>query len=372
MGRNGLDFAFRIGVICIFFNGLFYLIQNQLRFELRSKKYAICSILNSSATAASAIWLTYFLHWGLEGLLFGMLVGAVVGCLYGLWELRASFHFQFDAARLKEMLTFSLPLVPSSIAVFISMYVDRIMINHFLSTADVGFYGVAYRLAGVVGLVLMGFQSALTPLLMSRYQEVDTPAHLAKIFRIFLAFGLLVFLTLSIFSKEIIALITTPEYYPSAILIVYLVPAILLSNMYIFAAGISIAKKSHINLWINIMGAILNAVFNWAFIPLWGISGAAIGTLLGYLCVFTVYMYYSQKLYHVPHIWRNIVAASIIIAVLAWIFSRIEQIGLMGVILKLFAVFLAILTLLLTHILNRVELRNLIEILRRKFWCNHV
>ena len=39
------------------------------------------------------------------------------------------------------MLRFSLPLVPSGIAVFVTLYIDRLMIAHFMTVADVGLFG---------------------------------------------------------------------------------------------------------------------------------------------------------------------------------------------------------------------------------------
>lgn len=367
MGREDLVTAFQIGILYIWLNGIFYVIQGQFRWERRSKRYAAVSLLVTFCTAAVAVWLAYALRLGLEGLLFGMLTGVAVGVVYGLWHLRRSFRFRFSRDRLREMLIFSAPLVPSGIAVFITTYVDRMMINHYLSVGDVGLYGIGYRLANVVVLVMVGIRTALTPLVYAHHHEADTPTQLARIFRFFVAAALLGFATITLFAIDILVLLTNPAFYGGAEVVIYLVPAILLAQMYIFAPGISIARKTYLILWVNVLGAIVNTLLNWLLIPWMGLIGAALATMLGYLCVFSAYMILSQRFYHVPHQWGRIAAASLIAFLLAaivpglplqdasrWIISLLSLVFLSGIILSV-------------GLVRPDELRRAGQVIRRQF-----
>jgi O-antigen/teichoic acid export membrane protein len=325
MGQPDLEAAFQIGIVYIWVNGVFYLIQNQFRWELRPKPYAVVSLVMSFVTGGVSVWLAYGLLWGLEGLLIGMVVGSGFGAALGLSWLRKSFRFRFDGARLREMLVFSSPLVFSGIAVWISLYIDRIMINHFLSIDEVGLYGIGHRVASIAGIAMVGFQGALTPLVYTYYRDHDTPRQLARIFRLFLVLALTVFLGLSLFASDVLRLLTTESFYGGAVVVVYLVPAILLANMYIFAPGIAIAKKTHYFIWINTGGALLNIVLNYLLIPVLGIVGAGLATLVGYLVVFSLYMAASQRLYRVPHHWYPIVVAVLVAAGLAWLLPQLPM-----------------------------------------------
>jgi O-antigen/teichoic acid export membrane protein len=316
IGAPGLDNVFRLGVAFIWINGLFYLLKNQLRFELRSKAYSTVSIVHSLTTAGASVLFAYVFQFGIYGFLAGMIIGTAAGTSFGFYYLKTTFQLRFDLTKLKTMLAFSIPIVPSSIAVFVSMYIDRLMINYYLSLEEVGLYGIGYRLASVSTLALVGFQMALTPLVYKHYQEPETPHQLATIFRTFLAIVIVIFLILSLFADVALWILTTPAYYAASQVVVFLVPAILLSKMYIFAPGIGIAKKTHLFAWINIGGAILNIFFNWLLIPQVGYVGAAIATLMGYACVFSVCMYCSQKLYYVPHNWGAIASAVLVAATL--------------------------------------------------------
>jgi O-antigen/teichoic acid export membrane protein len=167
-----------------------------------------------------------------------MIIGTATGTFIGFYYLKTTFQLRFDLTKLKTMLAFSIPIVPSSIAVFVNMYIDRLMINHYLSLKEVGLYGMGYRLASISTLVFVGFQMALTPLVYKHYQEPETPHQLATIFRTFLSIAIVVFLILSLFADVSLWILTTPAYYAAAQVVVFLVPAILLSQMYIFAPGI--------------------------------------------------------------------------------------------------------------------------------------
>ncbi len=312
MGRENTQAEFQVGIAYIFLSAIFSLIQNQFRWELRSKHYAAASLLFSFSSAAAVVVFAYFLKMGLMGLLLGMLLGVLLAVIYGLWNLRGSFGFYFDYVCLKQMLIFSIPLVPSSLAVVSSVYIDRLMLNYLMSVDDVGIFGIGARLASIAGLLVVGFQGALTPLVYTYYQEPETPRQLASIFRYFSAASLLLCAFVSIFAKDILFLVTTPDYYSAASVVVFLTPAILLAQMYIFAPGIGIAKKNHIMVWVNVGGLLLGASLNWLFIPIFGIDGAALSTCISHFFVFSALMVFSQRYYFVPHAWSRILMSCLV------------------------------------------------------------
>jgi len=317
MGQAGLELAFQFGVIYMWSNGLFCLVLNQFRWELRSSHYTIVSLVMAFATGGVSVWFAYFQNWGLIGLLFGMAAGCLTATALGLWWLRDSVRLYFDTERLKEMLAFSTPLVFSGIAVWVSLYIDRMMIKYLLSIEEVGLYGIGSRLASVSTLAIVGFQAALTPLIYANYKNPDTPRQLEQIFRLFLSFALLVYLVLTLFAIDILVLMATPEFYGGAIVVMFLVPAILLGNMYIFAPGIGIAKKTHLIVWINVMGGLLNIGLNYWLIPIFGIRGAGVATMMSYGGIFAAYTFFGQRFYPIPHNWTRIFAAMGVAALIA-------------------------------------------------------
>jgi O-antigen/teichoic acid export membrane protein len=304
----------KVAVFSIWINGIFYALQNQLRWSLKPKACALTSFICSIATIS--VTFLCIIHWemGVIGVFWGITWGNLIGSIIALYYARHDIRAVFDWEKLFIMLKFSIPLVPSSVGVFFALYIDRIAIKELLTFTDLGIYGVSYRIGSVVGLLTAGFQSALTPLIYTYFREPDTPQNLARIFRYFMTGALIVLLSVSVFAYEILALLTTPEYYGAAQVIPILVPAILLSGMYIFAPGLGIGKKTKTIAIINIIAAGLNTSLNFILIPNLGICGSALATMLSALIVFSLYIYYGQKYYQIPYEWNKVVKGTFVVS----------------------------------------------------------
>ncbi len=293
--------AFRLGIGFIAVNGIYYLLLNQFRWELRSKAYALASVAYALFTLLFALAFCLWLGMGLVGVMLAQLLAALLAGLLCLWLLRQTFGWQFDAGQLRAMLRFSTPLVPAGLAVFISLYINRFALNHFGSLEDVGHFGIGSRIAGLAALLMLGIQAALTPLVYQHYRDPQTPGQIARLFSWFMAVALAGCLFLALFARELLMLFATPEFMAGAALVGVLAPSLLLSQMYIFAPGIAIAKKTHWQLWVTLLSAAASVAGNWLLVPLWGIWGAALATLLASLLFFLCWLTLSQRLYPIPY-----------------------------------------------------------------------
>jgi O-antigen/teichoic acid export membrane protein len=292
--------ALRAGLAFIAINGLFLLLQNQFRWELRPRAYAAVSVLYALLTLALVAAFALGRGAGLEGVLWAQFAAAALCTALSLWWLRGTLSLVLHRADLAEMLRFSLPLVPAGIAVFASFYINRLMLNALATLDDVGQFGIASRLAGMVTLVLVGIQGALTPLIYAHHHEPETPARLARLFEGFVAVALVACLAIGLFGRELIAAFATADYAAAAPLLIWLAPAALLAQMYIFAPGIAIAKKTTWQLLITLCSAVLGAVLNWVLIPIAGPAGAAMATLAAAVLFFGAWLVASQTLYPLP------------------------------------------------------------------------
>jgi O-antigen/teichoic acid export membrane protein len=299
---------FQLALVHIALHGFFYYLQNHLRYEGNSIGYAIVSVFYAATNLASAIVFGIVYNLGLTAILYSMIVSVLLASLLGLFLLRKSFGLVFKLGPLKQLLKFSILLVPTSMLVFVSLYVDRYMINILLDLESVGHYGIAVRLASAASLVMIGFQMAITPLVYKHYNEPAAPESLALIFKYFVVFAVFFFLVYSLVAEELLILLTTPEFYLVANVIPLLVLALLFSNMYVFMPGIGIRKKTHLIFLISIFAAFINIVLNYFLIPIFGILGAALATAIGYFVAFLCFIFFSQKLYYVPHKWLGFVA----------------------------------------------------------------
>lgn len=364
--KEGITVVFQLGIIYIWINGIMLIVQNQLRWELKSKKYAISSLIFSISTAIVAVVLAYILKLGLVGLLVGMIVGVAFSLIYCLYALKGSIKLQFNSGVFKKMLLFSAPLIPSGIAVFLNTYVDRLMINHFLGLEAVGLYGVGIRIAAIVGLVMVGINYSLYPLVYTHYKEINTPFEIARIFRFFVFISLLFYVGITLFAFDILVVMTTPAFYDGAGLVIYMIPSMLLAQSYNFAPGVFLEGKTVFVMWINIAGAILNLLLNYLLIQWIGINGAAISTLSVSFLVFLSYMILNQKYYSIPHQWTPIIISIIASVTVCIIIPHLHGNIIQRVAINLFSISVLIVMFFSLNLVKMNELTQLKQITLNK------
>lgn len=314
--REGMTSVFVLYIIYIWVNGIFSILHNQFRWDMKSRSYAITSVLITIVSAFFSISFSYYMSLGLFGVVLGMLFGVLSGFVYVLNLNIQLIGLKFDFYRLKQMLCFSLPLVASGIAVYVNSYIDRIMISQYLSVDEVGVYGVGFRLSSAIGLIAMCFNNAITPYVYKHYCDKEMPKKISFIFRIFVAFALIAMFATNIIARDFLYVVNISSYDDAAEVLDFLIPAVLISQMYVFAPGLDIEKKTFYVFIINFVGAFINVVLNYFTIPVFGLQGAAFSTLIGSCSVFVLYMFYSQKYYPVPHDWRRIAVAILLVIVL--------------------------------------------------------
>lgn len=370
LGRESYLDAFRLGVGFIAANGVYYLLLNQFRWELRSKAYALVSFIYALLTLLFAATFCLLLDMGLSGVMLAQLLAASCSSLLCLWLLRGTFGFAFDLRQLAAMLRFSAPLVPAGLAVFVSLYMNRFALSHFTSLEEVGLYGIGSRVAGLSTLLILGVQAALTPLVYQHYRDAETPAQIARLFGWFMAVALAGCLFLALFARELLTLFATPEYMVGAALVAVLAPALLLSQMYIFAPGIAIAKKTQWQLWVTLLSAAVSGVANWLLVPLWGIWGAAVSTLLASLVFFLSWLWLSQRLYRIPYAWRGCALALAVFVGCALLGAEVDEAGLtmlLALLLKSVLLLGLLVMVVAAGLLPVTDLRALLVQLRRRF-----
>lgn len=311
LGRGFDPSLLRLAAVTWWTSGIFYLTQDQLRWRLRPRAYATVSIVVAAASTGSAALLVLWLHTGVYGAIGGQLAGLSCGLALTILLSRKIYARRFDWSRCRIMLRYSIPLIPASVGIFLNGYADRLALQHEGSLAQVGVYGIAFRFAVIMSLVLFGFQGAVMPLVLSNYENPDTRINLAHMFRLFCALALGATLAISVFADAGVRILAAPSYAGAAAIVPYVLAATALGGLYMFAPGPIIARRTGSITLIAASAGVLNAALAFALVPLLGIHGAAFATLVSSMLYFGALMPLSQHLYHVPHDWRRIAAAAL-------------------------------------------------------------
>ena len=312
-------------VAAITMNGIWQNVHSIFRWNFRYKEYAFLEILYFLLVYGGAILFIRQFHFSSEGYFLGMLFGASLTTIIGIYLQRNLLKIKFDKKVLNNLVTYSGPLVFAALAAIASSYVDRIFIKNLMSLKDLGIYGVGFRVASIVLILTVAFQSALTPLIFKHHEDASTPRKLAFLSKVFLFFFVGIIAFFSIFS-EILIQFFAPESYKGAEKIVPLiVMSIIFFKVYIFTPGLSIAKKTNIILYIQVITLVLNGVLNYLMIPTYGIQGAAIATLISSVFLLFVNIYFSQQYYYIPYDGIRILFFTLVNIILIVVFYNLKN-----------------------------------------------
>ncbi len=294
-----------IAFISFGINFIYYYFNSQLKWQLKSKESTLVSFVYGVITALLMYVMVSYYKQGISSIYFAQIVAAIFGIFLSYLYSREYYGLIFNIGKFKELIRFSTPLIFSTLIVYAMLYVDRLMINHYLSLEDVGFYGIAFRFASVATLLTVGVQTALTPLIYNHHTKSETPFAIAKLFNYFLLVSFLFILFLFFFSEDIILIFANENYISASSTIPWLAISIVFSSIINFAPGIFIAKKTNYILYINIFSFMLNIVLNLWFIKSYGFIGAAYSTAISSLVYFLLYYLIGQKYYYIPYFWTK-------------------------------------------------------------------
>ena len=120
--------------------------QIYLRLLYKSAMYVSISIASLVVGVFLNVLFVVYLDYGVLGVLYGNLFTKVLLAvpLTGIILFRVGFSFDWSLA--KQMLRYSLFLLPAEITHVVVNYSDRYFIKHYVSIADAGLYGLANKI----------------------------------------------------------------------------------------------------------------------------------------------------------------------------------------------------------------------------------
>lgn len=288
-----------LALLSITLNALFYLSQNQLTWKIKPFQEMISSLVYNISTIGSTILLLVVYKQGVEGILIAQCIGAVLGIITGVVFTRKDFSLFFSIKLLKKLFQFSLPLIPSALSAFLFLFTDRICIKEILGMDELGVFTVGNKIASILTLASLGASSALSPLIYKHYKDPKTPDKIAFLFRIFSVLTISLMAFLSLFSKELLHILTPASYHSAHVIIPFLTFVLFLSTITLFFPGLSLSKRTKMISTITVISGSLNLIFNLLLVEKYGIVASSAVSAGSYLINFSLFYYFSQKEYKI-------------------------------------------------------------------------
>lgn len=315
-------FLFYIPVIYGFFDSIHGFTTNSFLSLQQNKKYFICNItgvlLLIPLKVAGLVWFSF--TW-IEIVTLQLIVKIII-VLLSLWLIKENLSFSFKRLRIiKYALRYSLPYIPMYFCGWIQQQIDKIFLGRMHAVSYVGVYAVGLRVSEGYQFFSRPMATSVKPEISKRLdmRQKNINKDIGDFFTLFFQLSLFAIFSLSIFSKEIIDILTDVKYSPAFKIIPLAMLGYMCSELSgIFHLKVVYRNKSIFFTLFAFLGAFLNVSLNYVLIPRYGIVGAACATALANLIILFIWYVVSQKLHFTRyHMLKNF---SVFILVTALIF----------------------------------------------------
>lgn len=260
------------------------------------------TVFYSILAASCPIFFVLFLEHGVQGVFEAALAVEVITGLVFLFILRKHFYLSVHGDLIKKMMRYGAPILPTSLMFYALSAIDKVIIIWYLGLAQAGLYAVAYKIVAIAAFAIGSYQLAWGVFGFSIKDHKDAQLTYSKVFTVYsLLFGFIV-IVLTLFGFEVLALLSTPEFYPAVNAIGFLCMAQLSLGLFNqFAIGAIVSKKTKNIPKAALIGFVLNICSNLLLIPYMGLLGGAIATFIGYIICSIAMVRYSQQVYHIKY-----------------------------------------------------------------------
>jgi O-antigen/teichoic acid export membrane protein len=275
--------------LLILVQSIFTTLTQYVRAKGMVRLFATSGIVNALTLLISNIFLLVLLQRGIIGYLMSFIIAYVISGLFVVvfGKVQRDFNLKkINIKLMKEMLKYSIPLIPNSLMWWVMGLSDRYMITYFLGLSANGLYAVATKIPSILNIVNSIFFQAWQMSAIEEAESKDKSKFFSNVFNVFSITMLMSTSILLAHLKFILEFLVADNYFETWKYVPFLLLGVVFSSFSSFLGTNYIATKKTTGVFkTSIIGAIINIVANIILIPIIGINGAAIGTMLSFAVV---------------------------------------------------------------------------------------
>ncbi|WP_270364351.1 oligosaccharide flippase family protein, partial [Enterococcus malodoratus] len=254
--------------------------------------FAVNGIILSFLTAGLNILFLVIFNFGIHGYLLSVLVATIISDI-GLWIVLA-LHKNIDVKKIskkgsKELLKYSIPLIPNGIAWWITNTVSRYFILFFLNTAANGIFAVANKIPSLLNILNTIFFQAWQLSAIEEFNSEDSSNFYSKIFSLYSKFLFIGMSGILLILKPLMNLLVSKEYFISWKFVPFLLLTVIYSSFSSFLGHYYAASKQTMKVFTTtVLGSVISILGNIVLIPMIGLNGAGISSSISFFIIWLI------------------------------------------------------------------------------------
>jgi len=343
-------------------------------FRLKEKalKFLILNLSKTLFSYGFSLFFIVVLDYGVLGRYYANILASIIFLLVYIYIIYKNAIFNINMKQIKTALKFSFPLVPGAFSYMIINLLDRIMLERFVPLDQMGIYSIGYTLGFAINVFVQGAYHAFEPLFFKNYGNDNFGYIYTKIKSHYFSLAILLGFGVSIFSREIILIFTTPDYLKAYKIVPLIVIAAIFKAKYLVEATVTIASSNNkIITFATFGGALINIIVNLLFMPKIGIYAAALSTIASFVFITIVIniLNYRYEKFKDTLLFKDFISITIFVIFIVAVLVLINVTTIYTIIVKV--LILLLYSIIVKKIYN-IKLKNFINNLINKVGENDV
>ncbi len=300
-------------------NSFYNLFQFYLRAIDKTGLMVLSSCINSLVMLVSNIVFLTILKSGINGFLGSIFLGlfvAIIVMLLGVDKKNIiTRNVALDNSIKKNILRYCIPTVFTLLAWWINSSLDRYFVINMCGEGENGTYSMAYKIPNILGVLQSIFVQAWTLSAIVEFDKDDKDGFFGKTYDTYNGLMLISCSLIMILNIPLSKILYSNDFYEAWKYVPILLVSSLFSALNGYIGSIFSAVKDTKTCAIStIISAIINIVLNALLIPIYGVYGAAIATLISYVCAWLIRFIVSKKYIHMQiHFYRELLGYFLVI-----------------------------------------------------------
>lgn len=288
--------------------------------DLRGKElllqYSFGNILQTLMIAILNILFLLVFKMETGGYLLAYIIANFIVAIYAVIAgkgYKAFSSHKTDRYKLREMIRYSVVLIPNTFMWWIMNSSDRVMVTYMIGAAANGIYAVSYKLPTLVSTLTGIFNQAWSYSAIREEGTSDETEYNNKMFRTLAAIAFIMGLGLLLLTKPFLKIYVSDSYYEAWKYTPFLIIGCVYLTLGTFmATSYTVHKDSFGYLFSGLFGATFNILLNFILIPVIGVYGAALATCISYIAVFIFRVFHTRKYIKYDIMYKEFILGSLL------------------------------------------------------------
>ena len=273
-----------------------------LRQQRKAIKFAALKLLNIMVTILLNLIYFYFMDGKNVGYVFYINLVCTVMLAVCLITEYTGFRWKLDKVLLRNMLSYSWPILVLGIAGILNQTADKMLFPYVYEgddmRAQLGIYGACSKIAMIMAMITQAFRFAYEPIVFAGIKDKDQHEMYTKAMKYFIIFTLLAFLIVVGYMDLLKYIVRNPDYWVGLKVVPIVMAAEIMMGIYFnLSFWYKVIDKTIWGAVFSGIGCFVLILVNILFVPKYGFMACAWGGFAGYGVAMLASYFVGQKYY---------------------------------------------------------------------------